>query len=656
MAGPNEQTLSNADSRYLTGTQQDIVREAKAEYDAAKARGDTAGMTAAHAKAQNERIQSGYQGDVAGNYVSADDARAAQGTGAGQPSTPSPNPGGNAGRSRSGGSSAPGAYTIGTVQGGINYNDALSNPGKRVDMTDGAYLEADANGVVWAHTADGRVLRAQTSGQGGNVVDIGRIGHINTDPLEARLAEERRVAEERARAQADYAVQQGVNELQRAQEDAAPKYQAMRDQIDIDEARAKDNQALYAEARGDRGGIGAAQYDSIMNTAAQNRVRVNQEQTKLATDTARAIADLRAQGEFQKADAILQLAQNYLSQLNQLEQWALSTNLSIDQFNIGVDQWLENFQMQAANITGEYKGMPTMAAKEFDYRKGIDERNFDYQVQQDYQKQQAGLAEAMLTQGFEPTEAMYKALGFSDAQIANGTAQRFAGSVIAKQKQTEAQNKVATMLKSGAMLSEIPKEELTKAGFEDWEIKAMMQQPAQQRALADLAMGMTLEEIGEEILAATGWTDTEKKYYHKSAQAALQAAAQKAARGSGGSRKTADDASGDGVDWSALDDVYAKYQNDDAAMDAYLENHFDELGFKNASRAKSAWHNHQYDLEYGVTDGTTKLSSADALLTAKANGSTVAEQINVLRRLYADGQITKDQEIDLEYALQNPSK
>ena len=138
----------------------------------------------------------------------------------------------------------------------------------------------------------------------------------------------------------DYATNQGIKELDRAEQDAAGDFQTQRNQIAVDEAKAKDNQALYAETRGDKGGIGAAQYDSVANTAAQNRLAVNSAQTKLATDTARQISDLRAQGEYEKADAMLSLSQQYLSQLMSLEQWAAEYNLTAEQFNAQLEQWV----------------------------------------------------------------------------------------------------------------------------------------------------------------------------------------------------------------------------------------------------------------------------------------------------------------------------
>lgn len=148
----------------------------------------------------------------------------------------------------------------------------------------------------------------------------------------------------------DYATNQGIKELDRAEQDAAGDFQTQRNQIAVDEAKAKDNQALYAETRGDKGGIGAAQYDAVANTAAQNRLAVNSAQTKLATDTARQISDLRAKGEYEKADAMLSLSQQYLSQLMQLEQWAAEYNLTAEQFNAQLEQWVKEYNLQVQQL------------------------------------------------------------------------------------------------------------------------------------------------------------------------------------------------------------------------------------------------------------------------------------------------------------------
>lgn len=205
-------------------------------------------------------------------------------------------------------------------------------------------------------------------------------------------------AQEQQTSKIDYATEQGVKELQRAEEDARDKFQAQRDQVDVDEARAKDNQALYAEARGDKGGIGQAQYDSIMNTAAQNRLQVNSAQTKLSTDTARQIADLRAQGEFEKADALLTLSQNYLSQLMSLEQWALEYNLSVDQFNASLEQWKAQYEMQVSEITGTFRGSPTLSATQAE------------------RSTLASAGEALLKMGIMPSADQLAAMGLTDQQ------------------------------------------------------------------------------------------------------------------------------------------------------------------------------------------------------------------------------------------------
>lgn len=196
----------------------------------------------------------------------------------------------------------------------------------------------------------------------------------------------------------DYATQQAIQDLVRTEQDAQAQFQQQRNQVDIDEARAKDNQALYAEARGDKGGIGQAQYNSIMNTAAQNRLAVSQAQTKLSTDTARQIADLRAQGEYEKADALLQLTQQYLSQLISLEQWSLEYGLSVEKFNASLAQWEAEYEMKVADLTGYYNGAPTLANQKY----------------QDSMLASAG--ETLLSAGIMPSASQLAAMGIDASQ------------------------------------------------------------------------------------------------------------------------------------------------------------------------------------------------------------------------------------------------
>lgn len=229
-------------------------------------------------------------------------------------------------------------------------------------------------------------------------------------------------AQQQQQSTVDYGTNQAILELIRNQQDAEAQYQEQRNQIAIDEAKAKDNQALYAEARGDKGGIGAAQYDAIMNTAAQNRLQVNSAQTKLATDTSRQIADLRAQGEYEKADALLQLGQQYLSQLMSLEQWAAEYNLSVAQFNASLQQWQAEFEVKVADLLGSYKGQQTLSAQQIAYSQ---------QADQDQKLASAG--EVLLAAGIMPSASQLAAMGLTTDQAqAYITAQKVAAAAKAK--------------------------------------------------------------------------------------------------------------------------------------------------------------------------------------------------------------------------------
>lgn len=219
------------------------------------------------------------------------------------------------------------------------------------------------------------------------------------DDLKTLLDQWLAASKEQSANQIDYATQQGVDELNRAMEDAAPKFQTQRNQTDVNEARALDNAALYAAARGDRGGIGQAQYNEIQAAAMQNRQAINTAQTKLATDTARQIADLRAKGEFEKADALLQLTQQQLSQLISLEQWGAEYMLSKEQMQQSLEQWQKEYELSKANVTGYFTdGTPTQATTE------------------SAREAAANIASALLEAGVMPSTEQLEALGMTQAQ------------------------------------------------------------------------------------------------------------------------------------------------------------------------------------------------------------------------------------------------
>ena len=237
-----------------------------------------------------------------------------------------------------------------------------------------------------------------------------RIEHIDPTEQEQMLQQLTDASKQQAEGAINYNVNKETEALNRAMQDAAPMYQEQRNQIAKDEATAKDNQALYSEVRGDRGGIGQAQYNSIQNTAAINKRKVNDAQVKLSTDTARQISDLRAQGEFEKADQLLTITQNYLSQLMSLDRWAMETNLGVDQFNSQLQQWVDQYNLNvqqfitdtdlaAANLTGVFSN-----------------GNLTRDAQNQINESLINAGTALLNAGVLPSQQQLAAMGMTAAQ------------------------------------------------------------------------------------------------------------------------------------------------------------------------------------------------------------------------------------------------
>lgn len=212
--------------------------------------------------------------------------------------------------------------------------------------------------------------------------------------VKALLEQWKNSAQQQAQTQIDHATDAGVRDLQQGLEDAQEQFRRQQSQIAAEEAVAKDNAALYAQLRGDKGGIGAGQYSAVMNTAALKRQSVAGAQTKLSTDVARQIADLRAQGEFRKADAVLTLAQDYLSQLISLEKWAAEFDLDVSQFNESIRQWENNYQMKLAQYND----------------------SLQKQWQEDQSQSLTEAGEALLKAGILPNDAQLSAMAMTKEQ------------------------------------------------------------------------------------------------------------------------------------------------------------------------------------------------------------------------------------------------
>ena len=222
-------------------------------------------------------------------------------------------------------------------------------------------------------------------------IGSGSVAPIETVDIAQQKAEiAARENQEKGRAvlAADYAVAQGVKALDRNLQDSRSKFQTQRNQVNADEAKALDNQVLYAEARGDRGGIGMSQY-------------------------------VRAQGEFEKADKVLAIGNRYLTELQNLEKWAKEKNVGVQEFNAKLRQWeneyllkvgeyLTDAEVQAAKLFG----VAANGAETADYRSKVNDRY-------------AAGAKAMMSAGIVPSAAQLEAIGWTPQQswiyrMANG--------------------------------------------------------------------------------------------------------------------------------------------------------------------------------------------------------------------------------------------
>ena len=240
--------------------------------------------------------------------------------------------------------------------------------------------------------------------------EVERVQPVDIVPQVSALRRGSELAAQEARLTADRATEAGVAALRDNQTEANAGFQTQRDQIAADEQKALDNQVLYAEARGDRGGIGQTQYGGIQNTAANNRRAVNSAQVQLASDTNRQIADLRAKGEYEKADKVLQISQNYLSQLINLENWADEQNVGIDEFNSKIAEWeneyrlsvgkyLTDTELKAAEAAGTFpNGAMTQQAKDAKYDR------------------YANSGKAMMSAGIVPSEEQLSSMGWTPEQ------------------------------------------------------------------------------------------------------------------------------------------------------------------------------------------------------------------------------------------------
>ncbi len=239
---------------------------------------------------------------------------------------------------------------------------------------------------------------------------VAPVDYVDIAQQKAELRARENQEKSRAVLAADYAVNKGVNDLTRNLQDSRALYQTQRNQADADEAKALDNQVLYAEARGDRGGIGMAQYGGIQNTAAVNRQVINSAEVRLQTDTARQIADLRSRGEFEKADKLLAVSSRYLTEMQDLEKWAKEKNVGVQEFNAKLREWENEYILNVGKYLTQTELDAVKAAGFFP--NGAETASYRNAAQDRY----AAGARAMINAGIVPTETQLEALGWTPEQ------------------------------------------------------------------------------------------------------------------------------------------------------------------------------------------------------------------------------------------------
>ncbi len=267
----------------------------------------------------------------------------------------------------------------------------------------GEYIARDRAGDAVKGVVNGAKAYAGTG-------SVAPVDYVDIAQQKAELQARENREKGRAVLAADYAVNKGVNELTRSLQDSRALYQTQRNQVDADEARALDNQVLYAEARGDRGGIGMTQYGGIQNTAAGSRQAINSAEVKLQTDTARQIADLRARGEFEKAAKVLEIGSRYLTELQNLEKWAKEKNVGVQEFNARLREWENEYVLNVGKYLTQAE-LDAIKAAGF-FSNGAETAAYRDAMQDRY----AAGARAMMNAGIIPSESQLEAMGWTPEQ------------------------------------------------------------------------------------------------------------------------------------------------------------------------------------------------------------------------------------------------
>jgi hypothetical protein len=190
-----------------------------------------------------------------------------------------------------------------------------------------------------------------------------------------------------------YQTEKNIDRSVRSYEDAAGDYQSQNQSLTANMYSSMDNQALMSRANGQYGGMAAAQVGAVQNSYQLQRQQLALQQQKLATDTLREVEDLRTQGEYDQADALLKANQQRFQALYE-------DAVRVDENRYANDQWQTTMDREDAEIQRQQE-----------------------QTERSYLQQ---LGQLFLSAGAMPSKAMLEAMGLDQA-----TAQQYINMLLA---------------------------------------------------------------------------------------------------------------------------------------------------------------------------------------------------------------------------------
>lgn len=304
--------LTDYDKRNLSAAQQAAVEKATADWNAANARGDTAGMQAAHDAAERARNSAGYTSDSWGSYS----GKVSSGTGSG-------------GRSGGDGYSGAGYYFDSNAATRTDYSGA--DPTKTYDVHGNVtgdrnsgqtqqlqqqavpnvdyqqqlaaqyqqQLEAQQSQIAAQYQQQMEAQQAQYAAQQAKSEELIKQLREQYEGAQSQYAQA--LAEQKAAQEA--AVNKAVNGLEGQKEDVSTAYSDLYRQAYIDKMNAQKNINQRLAAQGVTGGAAESTLLGLNTSYADALRKAEQSRIGALSDLDRAITDTRLTGDIESANA-----------------------------------------------------------------------------------------------------------------------------------------------------------------------------------------------------------------------------------------------------------------------------------------------------------------------------------------------------------------